>query len=483
MPLRPWMLQVLKRMRYLRKLLPAWHRTERRFLADYERRVAEFAYSSPEQYRDATAALSSPMCMNCMSPRCKEAGCPLGNEIPTWVRLAYQQRWREAAEAVHATDNFPEFTAQLCPAPCQDGCKQGIGGYPVQVRDLERQIVERAFAEGWVTPQAAEAKTGRKVAVVGSGPAGLAAAQQLARAGHDVTVFEKDDRPGGLLRYGIPGFRLRKDLIDRRLEQLTAEGVTFRTGVEVGADVPAGELRAEFDVVLLAVGAAVPRDLQVPGRNQSGVHFAMDFLRRQNRLEAGAASETDAISASGKVVAVIGGGLTGEACVETAVMQGAKKVHQFEILPASAVNGSVADRLPDGVDRQYCVATKAFEGAGGRGGELQAVKVKWTSSSNGTVMEEMPGTEFGLKVDLAVLAMGFDPAIAPALAEPLGLESDERGRISVAENATSAEGVFAAGDFVTGASDVATAIDSGRRAAAKIEEHLARLPAPAAAAT
>ena len=483
MPLQPWMLQVLKRSRYLRKLLPAWHRTERRFLADYERRVAEFAHASPEQYRDATAALSSPMCMNCMSPRCKEVDCPLGNEIPTWVRLAYQQRWREAAEAVHATNNFPEFTAQLCPAPCQDGCKQGIGGYPVQIRDLERQIVERAFAEGWVTPRPAEAKTGRKVAVVGSGPAGLAAAQQLARAGHDVTVFEKDDGPGGLLRYGIPGFRLRKDLIDRRLEQLTAEGVKFRTGVEVGADVPAGELRAEFDAVLLAVGAAVPRDLQVPGRNQSGVHFAMDFLRRQNRLEAGAASEADAVSASGKVVAVIGGGLTGEACVETAVMQGAKEVHQLEILPTSAVNGSIADRLPDGVDRQYCVATKAFEGAGGGVGELQAVKVKWTNSSNGTVMEEMPGTEFGLKVDLAVLAMGFDPAIAPALAEQLGLESDERGRISVTEHATSAEGVFAAGDFVTGASYIATAIDSGRRAAAKIEEHLARLPAPAAAAT
>jgi len=484
-----WMLKLLRHARFLRKLLPFWHRQERQFLAEYEQDLAAFAPATDQQYQQALPALSSPPCMNCFNPRCQELGCPLAAQIPKWVELAYRQRWQEAAEKLHEDNNFPEITARVCPAPCQDQCKQGINDYPVQVRDIEGRIVERAFREGWVRPVRPERKTGRKVAVVGSGPAGLAAAQQLARAGHDVTVFEKDDRPGGLLRYGIPDFRLDKALIDRRLEQLTAEGVSFQTGVEVGKDIPAGQLKERFDAILLAVGARRPRDLKLPGRRRKGVHFALEFLRQQNLRQAGVETgRAQAINAAGKVVAVIGGGLTGEACVETALAQGAKQVHQLEILPEGSPQLPSVDNQTSAaaVHRQYGVATKAFNGqkppaAGGSISEIQAVRVRWANSSNGPVMKELPGTEFRIRADLALLALGFDPVLDGELTEQLGLGVDHNGKPVVSDYATSVAGVFAAGDLVTGPAYVATAIDSGRKAAEKINQYLGEAATPAAA--
>jgi len=461
----------------LLRRLPAWHRGEREFLARYERRVDAFAAGTYEDYAQALTALSSPQCMDCLTPRCSETGCPLENRIPEWARLADENRWGEAVESLHETNNFPEFTGHICPAPCQGQCKQAATAYPVQIRRIERRIVEKGFEEGWIAPRPAEAKTGRSVAIVGSGPAGLAAAQQLARAGHDVTVFERDEKIGGLLRYGIPQFRLDKALIDRRAEQLRAEGVTFRTGVTVGRDVPADRLREEFDAILLATGAARPRDLNVPGREKRGIHFAMDFLRQENLAAAGVeAAVGEYISVRDKVVAVIGGGETGNDCVEAAVLQGAKQIHQLEILPEPAP-GAYVPAAPrndggDGIGRRWSVATKQFAGSGEALTGLEAVQVQWYESTKGPVMREKPDTRFSVRADLALLALGFDAEVDPRLAAQLGLQTDEAGRVAVQNHATSIEGVFAAGDFATGASLVVNAIRSGRDAAAKIDEYL-----------
>ena len=489
-------MKLLRSMRWLRRL-PGWHAVERHYLAAYLAAIDAFAAAAPAEYDRHLAALSSPRCMNCVNPRCQEQGCPLGNAIPQWVQLAYQQRWREASEALHATNNFPEITGRVCPAGCQLACKQAINSLAVQIKDFEYQIVDRAIAHGWLTPRRAERKTGKTVAVIGSGPAGLAAAQQLARAGHDVTVFEKDARPGGLLRYGIPQFRLDKQLIDRRLEQLSAEGVTFRAGVEVGKDLDAASLRRDFDVILLATGAAQPRDLRIPGRQQAGVQLALEFLRE--------AAQTDKPLLDGKTVAVIGGGLTGEDCVEMALRCGAARVHQLEILPqptvasepvtagchasaidakchaSAAVGRSMSSQdeatrppAPDGqkVIRRWSVATKAFAGNGSVN-ELHGVQVRWSNTPAGKAASEIRGSEFRLAVDRVLLATGFDAAVDARLAAQLELPLTEAGRITAGDDGlTVATKVFLAGDLASGASYVAAAIASGRKAAEKINAFL-----------
>jgi NAD(P)H-dependent glutamate synthase small subunit len=473
-----WMLRVLKRMRYLRGL-PGWHKAEKDFLARYEAKVDAFAPKTHAEYLQGLAALSGTACMDCLNPRCQEMGCPLESHIPRWIRLAEQRRWKEAVDELHRSNNFPEFTGLICPAPCQGQCKQGAGAYPVQVRGIELEIVEKGFAEGWIAPVPAARKTGRKVAIVGSGPAALAAAQQLARGGHDVTVFEREQEIGGLLRYGIPQFRLDKRFIDRRVEQLRAEGVAFRTGACVGSDVPGGQLRQDFDAVLLATGAARPRDLDVPGRSHAGVYFAMDFLRQQNLAAAGRHEQiAQYINVKDKVVAVIGGGETGNDCVELALMRGARQVHQLEILPAPAP-GAARFAAPrehgrNGVDRRWSVATRQFSASGGHITALSGVQVQWYESPNGPVMREKPDGEFLLSVEVALLALGFSAEVDPGLAGQLGLKADEKGRVSLTGQATGAEGVFAAGDFAHGASLVVNAIRSGRDAAKAIDEYLAK---------
>ena len=409
-----------------------------------------------------------------------DAGCPLENRIPEWVELAGQERWEEALDRLHETNHFPEFTAWVCPAPCQTACKRGLNGYPVQVKQIAQEIVERGFAAGLIQPQKPERKSGRSVAVVGSGPAGLAAAQQLARAGHDVTVLERDAAAGGLLRMGIPGFRLDKALLDRRLRQIEAEGVSFRTGVEVGRDVSGAELRAQFDAILLATGAVRPRDLDVPGRRKEGIHFALDYLRQENLRGAGVyVPEARAVVARGKAVVVLGGGETGSDCVETALAQGAREVHQFEILEESYANHDPTHRKPENVHRRYCVATREFLGID-RVNELIAAEVRWMQTATGVRMIEVPESRFNLGVDLVLLALGFDAEVDPDLADQLGLERDESGRAVVNDFAAGTDGVFVAGDAATGASLVVTAIHTGRQAAEKIDRYLAR-SAPAEA--
>ncbi len=471
-----WMLQVLKRSRWVRKVIPGWHATEREYLAEYERRIAEFEHASPAEYSQQLLGLESAECINCTNPRCQEAGCPLDSRIPLWVQLAYQQRWSEACEELHATNNFPEFTSLVCPALCQDSCKQGLNGYPVQVRRIEEQIVEKAFEEGWIIPQITAEKTEKRVAVIGSGPAGLTCAQQLVRAGHDVVVFEKDDKIGGLLRYGIPDFRLVKPLIDRRLEQLREEGVSFRTEVEIGKDVSADRLLEEFDAVCLATGAQRAKDLDVPGRAQEGIYLAMDVLRQQNLRTAGVPiTDREAIEGRGKVVVVIGGGETGSDCVETAVLQGAQEVHQLEILPRPADHPDDAPDSETHVHRRWNVKTLAFRGSNGHVDELSGISVNWVNSPTGTQMQEVPGSEFHMKADMVILATGFDAAVGEDLIAQLGVETDSDGRPIVRDHQTSAEGVFATGDLATGPAYVVTAINSGRKAARKIDEYLATI--------
>ena len=426
-------------------------------------------------------------CMDCGIPFCHGAGCPLGNRIPEFSDLVYRGRWRDAAENLHSTNNFPEITGRVCPAPCEAACTLSINSDPVLIKHIEYQIAERAFAEGWVKPLRARNKTGRRVAVVGSGPAGLAAAQQLARAGHDVVVFEKDDRAGGLLRYGIPDFKLDKRVLDRRLEQLVAEGVEFHTAVPVGQDISARYLRRTFDAVCLTMGAGEPRDLDVPGREGAqNVVFAMDFLTRQNRVLAGEAVQASpALLAKGKVVVVIGGGDTGSDCVGTARRQGAKEIHQFEILPRPPEKSNPETPWPlwprilrstssheEGCRRRWGVLTKAFIREGDRVRELCGVEVEWASAPNGWTMRELPGTEFRMRADLVLLAMGFVHVAHGGLVQQMGLGLDGRGNVIANDYMTTEPGVFAAGDTTLGASLVVRAINAGREAAEAIDRWL-----------
>ena len=456
-----------------------------------------------KHYREFVTPLDAPQarrqatrCMDCGIPFCNN-GCPVNNIIPDFNNLVYQDDWRAALDVLHRTNNFPEFTGRICPAPCEAACVLNIDGDPVGIKSIELAIIERGWQEGWVAPQPPAVKTGKRVAVVGSGPAGLSAAQQLARAGHDVTVFEKNDRVGGLLRYGIPDFKLEKAHIDRRVAQLEAEGVTFRTGVLVGAwddrsrvtnlsreTVTPDALRAEFDAVLLAGGAEVPRDLPVPGRELDGVHFAMEFLPQQNRVNAGDKLKKQ-LRADGKRVIVIGGGDTGSDCVGTSNRHGALSVTQFEVMPQPPemenrplvwpywpLKLRTSSSHEEGAVREFAIATTAFTGKGGKVTGLKTVRMEMKDGR----LQEVPGSEETHEADLVLLAMGFTNPMGPVL-DAFGVHKDARGNAQATTDedggyATSVDGVFTAGDMRRGQSLVVWAIREGRQAARAVDTFL-----------
>jgi glutamate synthase (NADPH/NADH) small chain len=427
-------------------------------------------------------------CMDCGIPFCHGVGCPVKNRIPEFNELVYRGRWREAAENLHSTNNFPEFTGRICPAPCETACTLAINDDPVNIKHIEFQIIERAFAEGWIQPLRPEFRTGKKVAIVGSGPAGLAAAQQLARAGHNVVLFEKADRIGGLLRYGVPDFKLEKHVIDRRLEQMVAEGVRFEPGVHVGQDISARYLRKTFNAVLLTMGAGQARLLKVPGAELDGVHLAMDYLPQQNRRVAGdsvAISGETAIYAKDKHVVVIGGGDTGSDCVGPAIRQEALSVTQLEILPKPPEGSNSETPWPDwpnimrtsssqeeGCQRRWSVLTKELTGTGGQAGQLHGCEVDWTEGPKGWQMKERAGTDFTIPADLVLLSMGFVHVVHAGLIDKLGVKLDGRGNVMVNRWMTNKPGVFAAGDTVKGASLIVHAIYQGRQAAEAVDKWL-----------
>ena len=442
------------------------------------------------------AKVQGARCMDCGTPFCNN-GCPVNNIIPDFNDLVYRNDWRNASIVLHSTNNFPEFTGRICPAPCEAACTLNVNDDAVGIKSIEHAIVDRAWLEGWIAPQLPKAKTGKKVAVVGSGPAGLAAAQQLARAGHDVTVFEKNDRVGGLLRYGIPDFKMEKSHIDRRVEQMKAEGVTFRTGVLVGKlpegskvtnhakeTVSAEELKKQFDAVLLAGGAEQSRDLPVPGRDLDGVHFAMEFLPQQNKVNAGDKLKGQ-LRADGKHVIVIGGGDTGSDCVGTSNRHGAASVTQFELMPMPPEQENKELTWPywpyklrtsssheEGCQREFAIATKEFIGEKGKVKALKTVRVEWKDGR----MSEVPGTEQVLPADLVLLAMGFVSPVA-SIIEAFGVDKDARGNAKASTDftggyRTAVDKVFAAGDMRRGQSLVVWAIREGRQAARAIDEYL-----------
>ncbi|MBI1904799.1 MAG: glutamate synthase subunit beta [Rhodocyclales bacterium] len=444
---------------------------------------------------DEQTAVQGARCMDCGIPFCNN-GCPVNNIIPDWNDLVYRNQWREALAVLQSTNNFPEFTGRICPAPCEAACTLNIDNAPVGIKSIEHAIIDKGWEEGWVHPQPPTRKTGKSVAVVGSGPAGMAAAQQLARAGHDVTVFEKNERVGGLLRFGIPDFKMEKRLIDRRVEQMQDEGVRFRTGVLVGSkDIPTGitndatevvsaeTLLADFDAVVLCGGAEVPRDLPVPGRELAGVHFALEFLIPQNKEVAGGARNP--ISAKGKHVVVIGGGDTGSDCVGTSNRHGAASVTQFELLPMPPKEEDKALTWPywpiklrtsssheEGCERDFAVATKALIGNNGRVTALKGVRLDWKDGR----MSEVPGSEFQIKADLVLLAMGFTNPVGSVL-EAFGVDKDKRGNANATTDgdgcyATNVPKVYAAGDVRRGQSLVVWAIREGRQCARAVDEFL-----------
>jgi glutamate synthase (NADPH/NADH) small chain len=437
-------------------------------------------------------------CMDCGIPFCHQ-GCPLGNIIPDWNDLVYRNRWREALDRLHATNNFPEWTGRLCPAPCEGSCVLGINDDPVTIKQIEVGIIEHAFAEGWVDPATPVVRTGKRVAIVGSGPAGLAAAAQLNAAGHWVTVLERADRIGGLLRYGIPEFKMEKRFLDRRLQLMEKAGIVFRTGSHVGVNVAVADLRGEFDAIVLAGGACWPRDLAIPGRDLQGIHFAMEYLTLQNRrCEGDVIADTEFITARGKRVVIIGGGDTGADCLGTVHRQGAASVHQFELLPRPP-----DDRAPDnpwplwpnifrvssaheeGGTRVFSISTERFTGdAEGRVRQLHAVKVEMVRDRGRVAFEPVAGTEFTLDVDLVLLAMGFLGPERSGLLEQLGVRLTERGNVWRDERwMTSVPGVFTCGDMQRGQSLIVWAIAEGRSAAHGVDRYLtgqSDLPAPLA---
>jgi glutamate synthase (NADPH/NADH) small chain len=447
----------------------------------------EFVLPLPEAESRTQAA----RCMDCGVPYC-HTGCPVNNQIPDWNDLVYRGNWEEAAQNLHSTNNFPEFTGRVCPAPCEASCTLNLDDNPVTIKTIECAIVDRAVEEGWVKPEPPSVKTGKRIAVVGSGPAGLACAQQLARAGHSVTLFEKADRVGGLLRYGIPDFKMEKHLIDRRIRQMEAEGVVFRTHVEVGVSVSMDILLADFDAVVLSGGAEAPRDLPVAGRELDGIHFAMDFLTQQNKRVAGdsesKAAPNGTLSAKGKHVVVIGGGDTGSDCIGTSNRQGAASVTQFEIMPQPPAKENKMLVWPDwplkmrtsssqqeGCERDWSVQTKRAIAEDGKVTALECVRVDWQLGDGGQMkLVEMPGSEFTLKADLVLLAMGFVGPKKSGLVEQSGVELDARGNVKapLTNYQTSKAKIFSCGDMRRGQSLVVWAIREGRQCARGVDEFL-----------
>jgi len=435
-----------------------------------------------EEFPRSSVQQQGARCMECGVPFC-HTGCPVNNHIPDWNDLVYHDRWEEAVRRLHSTNNFPEFTGRICPAPCEASCVLGINQPPVTIKQIEKTIVERGWEEGWILPEPAQEKTGKKVAVIGSGPAGLAAAQQLCRAGHDVTVYEKADRIGGLLRYGIPNFKLEKHVIDRRIAQMEAEGVKFVTNAHVGVNVDAVQLRKQFDAVVLAGGSEAPRDLNVPGRELKGIHFAMEFLPQQtHRVLGDMVPAESSILATGKRVVIIGGGDTGADCLGTSLRQGAANVRQFEIMPKPPETRSEQTPWPlwplqlriessheEGGTREWSLNTIHFEGdADGNVKRLHAIQV-------GPPPQFAPvaGTETVIEADLVLLAMGFTGPVRNGMLEQFGVTLDGRGNVATNERGmTSVEGVFAAGDMRRGQSLVVWAIAEGRKAAADVDQYL-----------
>jgi glutamate synthase (NADPH) small chain len=425
-------------------------------------------------------------CMDCGIPFCHQ-GCPLGNLIPDWNDLVYRDQWRAAIDRLHATNNFPEFTGKLCPAPCEASCVLGINDDPVTIKQIEMGIVDRAWDEGWILPQPPKLQTGKTVAVVGSGPAGLAVAQQLARAGHTVTVFERADRIGGLLRYGIPDFKMEKHAVDRRVQQMEAEGVIFRAGVNIGVDLPAQQLLDEFDAICMCGGATQPRDLPIPGRDLAGIHFAMDYLPLQNKRVAGDhVTDAQFITAKGKRVIIIGGGDTGADCLGTVHRQGCLSVHQFEIVPRPPDSRAPANPWPqwsnifrvssaheEGGIREYSINTRRFVGERGQVSALETVRVEMKTDNGRPRFEEVPGSEQIFPAELVLLAMGFVGPERKGMLEQLGVELNAMGNVKAdAHKRTSVAKVFTAGDMARGQSLIVWAIAEGREAAYSIDEFL-----------